>query len=74
MTFLDACLRGQCSPSDIYDWVERWEHEATISTPLADYLGLTADEYAAWVEGHLTMAAILESRAGEDTRGKARCP
>lgn len=67
MTFLNACLRGQCSPSDVYDWVERWQSDATIGKTLPDYLGLTAHEYTLWVEGNLSMADILERRKSADS-------
>ena len=68
-TFLDACLSGHALLDDVDDWVDRW-HDANgaphgVSVPLREYLGLSPDEYAMWVEqpGSLRFAAAAR-RAG----------
>jgi hypothetical protein len=62
-TFLDACLAGAALLADVDDRVDRW-HDAYGAPngpqiPLREYLGLTSDEYALWVEqpGSLRFAA-----------------
>ena len=53
-TFMDLLLSGEVLAGDIDDFVDAW-HEApdgsTIaSLSLAEYLGMTDDEYQLWVE------------------------
>jgi hypothetical protein len=68
-TFLDECLRGRALLADVDDWVDRW-HEASgapygASIPLRDFLGLSQQEYAMWVEqpGSLRFAAAARRAA-----------
>lgn len=68
-TFLNACLYGQASVSDVDDWVDRW-HE-TDGAPdgeavsLAQYLGLTDAEYAQWVTDGSILKDVVIRRAYE---------
>jgi hypothetical protein len=51
-TFVDACIRGIASLSDIDDWVDRW-HDTDFqgeAPSLFEYLGFTPDEGKLWVE------------------------
>jgi len=53
-TFVGACLAGLALEDDIDTWVDEW-HDAPEGSPLArielkDHLGMTAGEYALWVE------------------------
>ncbi len=77
--FLDACLAGDALLSDVDDWVDRW-HDAHgapsgLQIPLREYLGLTPDEYALWVEqpGSLRFAAAARKadRPAGDVRAVA---
>lgn len=62
-TFVSACLRGDAIITDVDDWVEAW-HDAggspgNIRQSLADYLGLTPEEYALWVERPESLRFVL---------------
>lgn len=48
-TFVEACNAGVALLDEIDDYVDRW-HESDSVAPLATYLGMSADEYALWVE------------------------
>lgn len=62
-TFIDKVLAGQAKPEDIDDYVDRW-HETDQGKHLFlyNYLGMTQDEYAAWVKWPLTLESILNER------------
>lgn len=60
-TFMDAALSGRTASPDIDDWVDRW-HEGDGGGGLADYLGMTADEYSLWVERPSVLPWILAAR------------
>lgn len=45
---------------DIHDLIDAWHDEPGDKRPLHEYLGLTEEQYAAWVAGHgLPPAALL---------------
>lgn len=60
-TFVEACLLGSVDLDGIDDYVEQW-HVSTSSQTLGDYLGMTRDEYAAWVKDADALPFILCSR------------
>jgi len=59
-TFVQECVHGDATPSAIDDFVERW-HAGEGEGTLAEYLGFTAAEYAAWVEDPDRLASILDA-------------
>ena len=59
-TFIEKCLTGQTQPDQIDDYVQQW-HEADTTLPLHTYLGLSQQQYAAWVETPGTLLKILET-------------
>lgn len=61
-TFLDMVLAGGAQPDDIDDFVDRW-HEGSDSRPLAEALGMSADEYALWVDRSDALGLIIEARS-----------
>lgn len=64
-TFLEACLAGRTSVDQIDDWVERWHKLGPRDRrTLAEYLGMSGDEYARWVERPASLDAILRARTG----------
>lgn len=60
VSFLSACLAGTARPDDVDDWVDAW-HESDTALTLAEYLGFTTDEYAAWFRNPNALTAILAS-------------
>lgn len=46
--FIDLCVRGEALPAEIDDFVELW-HEGDSTLPLHEFLGMTPEEYSAWV-------------------------
>ncbi len=59
--FVEQYLAGDAGADDIYAFIDRW-HESDNTGTLATYLGMTADEYARWVEKPETLDAILTDR------------
>lgn len=60
-TFIDLCLQGVASPSEIDDFVDRW-HDAPEKSELHDFLGMTKTEYSLWVRVPDALSIILKSR------------
>lgn len=60
-TFADRFLAGEVSIDDIDDYIDAW-HDGTGPTPLYHYLGLSWDEYCAWVQDHASLAPALKAR------------
>jgi hypothetical protein len=64
MNFISSCVAGIAKPEQIGDWVARWHRgEAGIDQNLADYLGLSQDEYAHWVADANALPAIVAAHA-----------
>jgi len=59
--FVDLCLAGKVRPTDIDDFVEAW-HGGASRRDIWDFLGLTRDEYARWVEEPSSIDGIIEAR------------
>ena len=47
--FIENCLRGDALLEDIDNYIDEW-HEGDSNEPLHIFLGMSRDEYAAWVE------------------------
>ena len=60
-TLIDRLLHGEAFLDDIDDYVDEW-HESTTDESLADYLGLTHNEYALWVEQPDALRLIVAAR------------
>jgi len=61
MKFIEKVLEGEVLDTEIDDHVEQW-HNGKSSQSLADFLGLTDDEYALWVEQPDALRSILFCR------------
>ncbi|MES1241810.1 MAG: hypothetical protein ABUT39_09350 [Acidobacteriota bacterium] len=48
VSFVDLCRRGEAVPEQIDDFVDLW-HEGASELSLHDFLGMTWEEYSAWV-------------------------
>ena len=60
-TFIEKCLRSDESPGAIDDYVDQW-HEGESDRPLHTFLGMTREEYGAWVEGLDLLVSLLNAR------------
>lgn len=47
--FIQNCLTGDALLDEIDDYIDKW-HDGDSDLPLHDYLGMSRDEYAAWIE------------------------
>lgn len=65
-TFIERCLAGEVeSPDDaIGDVISAW-HAGIASVSLPEYLGMTEDEYARWVERSVRVTDIVAARMFE---------
>ena len=61
-TFLDVVLAGDARADDIDDFVDRW-HDGDATCSLAEFLGMSHDEYALWVEKPASLRLILQAHA-----------
>lgn len=60
-SFIELCVGGEVSPSDIDRFVREW-HESDSDESLAEYLGMTIEEYALWVETPNALQNIIAAR------------
>jgi hypothetical protein len=61
MNFIDLIIHGEVSPDDIYRFIQEW-HESDSDLPVNEFLGMTLDEYAAWVEDSKSLVNIIANR------------
>uniref|UniRef100_UPI003FEE9BA3 hypothetical protein n=1 Tax=Ruminococcus bromii TaxID=40518 RepID=UPI003FEE9BA3 len=63
MNFINNCLYGLTDIDEIDDYVEAW-HNGQSNLKLSDYLGMTQDEYEAWIQkDDSVLRDILRCRA-----------
>ena len=60
--FLDLVLAGEAHQDDIDDFVDQW-HDGDTSCYLAEFLGMSDDEYALWVAKPSALNLILQAHA-----------
>ena len=58
--FIEKCLRGDALLEDIDDSIDEW-HESTADVPIYDYLGMSIEEYGAWVEDSDVLPYIVNA-------------
>jgi hypothetical protein len=83
--FVEKCLAGLALANEIDDYVDMW-HTGSHDMQLHEFLGMSWEEYALWVEQPKALGAILQSRhshmslkdvlefASSTTRAAARAP
>lgn len=64
MNFIEMCIAGLALPEQVDDRVDDWHNDTEPGDGIAlrDYLGMSKEEYAAWVFGKLTVAEIIFKR------------
>ncbi len=62
-TFVECVLAGEAQRDDIDDFIDRW-HLGNASCSLAQFLGMSDDEYALWVENPSALDRIIQAHAG----------
>ena len=60
-TFVNLFLSGEVFAHEIDDFVDAW-HDGNDPQTLSDFLGMTDDEYAIWVERPEVLREILKAR------------
>ena len=68
VTFASLCLSGDALLEDIDNFVDAW-HDNSLGMNIYDYLGMTRQEYALWVERPDALSFILNARE-KDTLSK----
>ncbi|MER7251805.1 hypothetical protein [Kribbella sp. NPDC000426] len=61
-TFVDAVLQGRALPDDIDDYIEAWHDTPGAPDSVSQFLGLTAAEYALWVEHPQSLRFVFAAR------------
>jgi len=64
-TFMELYSEGHVTADEIDDFIERWHKLASVpghSIPLYEFLGMTRDEYEAWVHDASILPHILHAR------------
>jgi hypothetical protein len=61
--FLDLYRDGQVSARQIEDFIEAWHNlDDTEQCPLAEFLGMTEDEYTLWMASRKALPTIIAAR------------
>ena len=58
-SFLRKCVKGTENPSNINAYIEAWHVDKTIRVRIHTFLGMTFEEYAAWVENPAALKGII---------------
>jgi hypothetical protein len=61
-TFVELSLAGDVVMDEIDDFVAAWHNDPAIREPLHEFLGMTEEEYALWVEQPGSLRLILAAR------------
>ncbi len=64
ISFIERCLRGECEPHHIDDYVDMWHdqyYEADFVS-LSEFLGMTEEEYSTWLKKPNYVEEILKNR------------
>lgn len=68
-TFMDQYVEGHVMADEIDDFVDRWHDEAPIimghPVPMHDFLGMSRDEYEAWVHDPSVLPHIVRARMSQ---------
>lgn len=67
-TAIDLLVAGEASPEEIDDAVAAW-HEGGSGLELHEFLGMTWEEYALWVETPAALDSIVTARRRVATPG-----
>lgn len=60
--FMDLFIQGKVKAEEIDDYIDIWHDEVTDIPFLHEFLGMTATEYANWVENIVTIQDIAVQR------------
>lgn len=56
--FIQDCLSGDALLDEIDDYIDKW-HEGDSDIPLHTYLGMSREEYAAWLKSPENLTYIV---------------
>ena len=60
-TFIDKCIIGTASPSELDDYIDLW-HLSVVDDSFYEFLGLTKEECKLWITLKLTIEEIINGR------------
>ena len=64
--FMDLYSTGHVMAGQIDDFIDRWHEESPVTVgchvPLCEFLGMTRDEYEAWVHDASVLPYIVRAR------------
>jgi hypothetical protein len=60
--FFDLYSVGKALAEEIDDYIDTWHDGKGFGSSLHEYLGLTKEEYAAWVKDAYCLPVILDAR------------
>ena len=61
-SFIQLLVENEEAPIRIDDYIEKWHNSADVYIPLSEFLGMTEQEYAGYVEGTTTLGEIVHQR------------
>ena len=61
-TFLEKCINGEVSASEVDKFVSEWHQDKNNNQSLASFLGMTDAEYNTWLVDSSTLPSIIQRR------------
>ena len=71
-TFIGKCLAGDASIEDVDAFVQAWHEGAQPGLELREFLGMSGEEYALWLEQPGALPAIIAAQRQGASPRKAR--
>lgn len=56
--FIEKCVNDTAQPDEIDHYIDQW-HTGNIDTPIHIYLGMSLEEYRAWIETPDVLPTII---------------
>ena len=60
-SFIEQCLSGHALLDEIDDFIDTW-HESDSDLELHDFLGMSNDEFSAWVKDSSVLPHIIRAK------------
>lgn len=61
-TFVSLVAEGKAAPEEVEDFVQAWHDSGEAQPSLQDALGMTTEEYAAWMLNPDVLLQVVASR------------
>jgi hypothetical protein len=61
-SFIDKCLCSEAKEEDIDNYVSEWHHVGHLRMNLAEWFGMSKEEFSKWILDDTVLSSIINSR------------